>query len=352
MANTTTEIRTEARPYEPSWIDRFTNWVDKLPMRQWVFYVGLGLVLILIQMLFLWLDGGLQFDALLPVIVFNSLAIPYGLALIHLLDNQAVAALNSMRPTLAITEPEFEDLQYRLSTMPSRPTLIIGLSLLVLLILTERSGTVPVRYTALDHLPVFRIVYHMIDKSTAFAFGALTYHTIAQLRLVNAIYSNHTRINLFDLKPLYAFSKLTASTAAGLVISVYGWMLLNPELLTHRFNLGMTVALTIVAVAVFVWPLVGAHQLMEMEKERMLHDIDLQFEAVFAMFNQRFRDDDYSAIERLNGTISSLEIQHRKIKAIPTWPWRPETVRFALTAIALPLILTILQLLAVQAFDW
>jgi hypothetical protein len=133
------------------------------------------------------------------------------------------------------------------------------------------------------------------------------------------------------------------------------WMLINPELLADPFSLGMTVSFTILAVAVFVWPLVGAHRLMETEKERMLHAIDLQFGAVFAMFNQRFRDndnDDYSAIGRLSGTISSLEIQYRKIKAIPTWPWRPETVRSVTTAIALPLVLMILQFLVEQALDW
>jgi len=356
MPDTTTEMGIEARPYRPSWVDRFNNWVEKLPMREWVFYVGLGLGLICIQMLFLWLDGGLQYDALLPVIVFNALAIPYGLALVHLLDNQAVTALHSMRPTLAITEPEFDDFQYRLSTMPSRAAFIAGLTTVAFLVLTERLGIVPLRYAALDHLPIFTIVYHVIDKSTAFVVGAFFYHTIAQLRLVNAMYSNHARINLFDMKPLYAFSKLTASTAVGLVVSIYGWMLINPELLADPLSLGFTVAFTILAVGVFVWPLVGAHRLMEMEKERMLHEIDLQFGAVFAMFNQRFHDngndDDYSAIGRLSGTISSLEIQYRKIKGISTWPWRPETVRSVITAIALPLVLMILQFFVERTLDW
>jgi hypothetical protein len=351
MADTTTETRTKARPYKPSWIDRFTNWVGRLPVRQWVFYAGLGLVLIGIQMLFLWLDGGLQFDALLPVILFNALAIPYSLALIHLLDNQALTALNSMRPTLAIAEPDFDNLQYKLSTMPSRPTFIVGLILVAMLILTERLGNVPVRYAALDDLPLFTIVFHVIDKGTAFLVGPFVYHTIAQLRLVNAIYSNHTRINLFDIKPLYAFSKLTASTALGLVVTVYGWMLINPELLAAPLGLAGTAAFTILAVAVFVWPLLGAHRLMEMEKDRMLHELDLQFEAVFAMFNQRLHDGDYTAMQGLDGTIASLEIQHRKIKAIPTWPWRPETVRSVLTAIVLPLVLRIIQFLVDQAFD-
>ena len=91
---------------------------------------------------------------------------------------------------------------------------------------------------------------------------------------------------------------------------------------------------------------------MEMEKQRVLHEIDLGFEAVSAKLDQKLRDDDYSGIEELNGTIASLDIRYKRIAAIPTWPWRPETGRFVLGAIALPLILTILQLLAVQSFGW
>jgi hypothetical protein len=341
------------RPYKPSWIDRFTNWVEKLPVRGWVFYVGLGFALILCQMLFLWLDGGLSVaEVLLPVIIFNALLIPLGLALMHLLDNQAVTALDSMRPTLEMTEPEFDKFQYMLSNMPSRPTLIAALATLVFLILTEQLWITPVRFAALEQLPIFAVVFHIFDKSPALVFGAFVYHTIRQLRLVNTINANYIRINLFNLGPLQAFSKLTASTAVGLVVGVYGWMLINPELLADPMSLGFAVLFTILAVAVFVWPLFGAHRLMEMEKSRVLHDIDLHFEAAFSKFNQRFRDDDYSAIERLNGTIASLETQHRRITAIPTWPWRPETARFALGAIALPLILTILQFLALQASDW
>ncbi len=343
----------EERPYKPSWIDRFTNWVEKLPVRGWVFYLGLGLALILLQMLFLWLDGGLAVaGVLLPVIIFNALVIPFGPALMHLLDNQAVTALNSMRPTLEMTEPEFDKFQYMLSNMPSSPALIAALATLVFLILTERLWIVPIRFAALEQLPVFAIVFHIIDKSPALVVGAFIYHTIRQLRLVNTINANYLRVSLFDLGPLQAFSKLTASTAVGLVVGIYGWMLINPELLGDPMSLGFAVLFTILAIAVFVWPLWGVHRLMEIEKARALREIDRRFEAVFSEFNQFVHDDDYAATERLNGTIASLEIQHRRITAIPTWPWRPETARFAVTAIALPLILTILQFLAVLALDW
>lgn len=345
----TTEIKIEVRPYKPSWIDRFNNWIEKLPIRVWIFYVLFGIVLVLVQLLFLWLDRGLQAEELLPIIIFNGFAIPFLQGLIHLLDNQAVVALNFMKPMLDMSDSEFNQYAYRLSNMPFLAPLLAGLIMMVSVIVMERLWVVPVRYAALEQLPVFAVVYYLIDKISAFLYGVIIYHTIRQLRLVNSINSKHIRVNLFQLRPLQAFSKLTASTAVGLVVGVYGWMLINPELLTDLFGLIFVASFTILAIAVFVWPLVGTHRLMEMEKDRMLQEIDHQFESVFAMFNQRLQDDDYAAIERLNGTISSLEIQQRKIKAIPTWPWRTETLRSVLTAIVLPLVVWILQFLVEQA---
>ena len=96
------------KPYPPSWIDRFTDWVERLPIPGWAFYAGLGLGLILIQVLFLWLDRGLAAaEVLLPLIIFNAL-FPYLLGLMHFLDRQAITALDSMRPALEMTEEEFD----------------------------------------------------------------------------------------------------------------------------------------------------------------------------------------------------------------------------------------------------
>jgi hypothetical protein len=351
MANTTTEIMIETQPYKPSWIDRFNNWVEKLPVSVWIFYIIFGIVLILVQMLFLWLDGGLYAVELLPVIIFNSLATPFLLAVIHLLDNQAVTALRSMRPMLDTVEQEFAQYEYKLSNMPFLAPLIAGLIILVSTLLTPLVTIDPIRYAALDQLPVFAVVYHIIDKSSAFLFGVVIYHTIRQLRLIDSINSKHIRINLFYLQPLQGFSRLTASTASGLVVFVYAWMFINPELLTDPILLGYALLFTMLAVSIFVWPLWGVHRLIEMEKGNTLHEIDQRFEAVFSKFNQYIHDEDYTAAEMLKGTITSLDIQYNRINSIPTWPWRSETARLVLTAIALPLMLMIIQYFVVQALN-
>jgi hypothetical protein len=339
------------RPYKISWIDRFAVWVDKLPMRAWVFYLLFGIALILVQMLFLWLDGGLFAEELLPIIIFNGLATPFLLAQVHLLDNQAAAAMNSLKPMLEISEQEFNDYEFRLTQMPFLKPLIAGLIIMVSTMLTPLVSASPVRYAALGELPVFNVVFQIVDKSSAFLFGVVIYHTFRQLRLVNSINSNHIRINLFQLRPLHAFSRLTASTALALLTLLYVWMLINPEILSDPVLLAYSMLLTILAAAIFIWPLWGIHTLIEKHKEEALDEINLRSLDLFTKLNQSIDGSDFAATDRLNGSISSLEIQHKRIRDVPTWPWRSETARLAITAIAFPLILMILQYFALQALD-
>lgn len=332
-----------------SWIDRFNNWVEQLRVRPWIFYAGLGIALILVQILFLWLDGGSLVIELLPVIVFNGLAVPYLLAMIRALDNQAVQALQGMRSVLMMSTEEFNAYRIKIANMPFLAPLLAGLAMTLFATLFPLIASEPERYAALGQLSMFTIVFHLIDKSSAFLFGVVIYHTIRQLGIVNDVNSNYVRINIFRLRPVKAFSRLTASTTIGLVVFFYGWMVINPELLGDPAILGVSLVFTALVVLLFVWPLWGVHRLMVAEKVRALQEIELQFEDIFTEFNKHVVENDYAAAEKLNGTIMSLEIQHNKVSAVPTWPWRSETARVVVTAVALPILLMIVQFFVQQA---
>jgi hypothetical protein len=337
MVDLTSEAEAENRPYKHSLVDRFTQLVERLPIRPRVFYLLFGLGLIAIQLFFLWLDGGIKAVELMPVIIFNGLATPFLLALIHLLDDQAVTALNSMKTMIEMTEGELEHIKFKLANMPFSVPLVVGLGMMAFYILTPYLTAEPVRFAALEGLPVFAIPFYIIDNASAFLSGVLIYHTIRQLRLVNQINSNSLRINLFQIGPLQAFSRLTASTAVGLLLFMNLWMLINPDLLANPVNLGLATGFGIITVSA--------------QKAKALHEIDLRLEDVFIKFDQHFLEDDYPAMDTLNGTISSLEIQRNRVEAVPTWPWNPGTVRSVMAAIALPLILMLVQILVEQAFD-
>lgn len=335
--------------FRPSWIDRLNDWVDQLPLRPWIVYVVSGVALILVQILFLWLDSGSLVNELLPVIFFNGLAVPYLLAMIWLLDNVAINSLEGMRPVLNMSPEQFSGYKFKIANMPFLPPLLAGLAMMVFAILFPLVASEPESYEALAQLSLFTIVFQIIDKSSAFLFGVLVYHTLRQLLLVNDINSNYVRINIFQLRPVQAFSRLTASTALALVIFFYSWMFINPELLADPAILGVLFLFSALALLVFVWPLWGMHRSMVAEKERALNEIERQFEELFIKFNRFVVENDYTAAEKLNGTIMSLEIQHNKVNSVPTWPWRSETARVLLTAVALPVLLMIVQFILQQA---
>ncbi len=126
--------------------------------------------------------------------------------------------------------------------------------------------------------------------------------------------------------------------------------MINPDLVSDPAIIGFAGMTTVLAGSVYLLPLYGTHRRMTVAKEAALHTLDLQLEGIFTKFNHYFEANDYDEMNKLNGIITSLEIQYQKVKAIPTWPMKVELAQFVLTAVALPLIFAIIQVLFEQAF--
>jgi hypothetical protein len=298
----------------------------------------------LIQIVVPWIAGASPAATLLPVQGFNAGAISYLLALIRFLDNKADAALKTVQPALKTSEVEYSQLRRELTTLPARTTLVASLAAVAIVVVIERIGyATPSRYEALAKLPVLAILFHIIDKIGAAIFGAFLYHTIHQLRVVNRIHTRHARINLFRMMPVYAFSRLTAPTAVGLTAGMYGWVAINPDLLSDPVSIGITLLITVLAAATFAWPLLGVHRLLVEEKCRLLDQSAQRFEVTSTELYRRIDGGEFEEMDELNTVFATLEAQRNVLDRIPTWPWRPETLRLLLTALAMPLGLWIIQ---------
>jgi hypothetical protein len=144
------------------------------------------------------------------------------------------------------------------------------------------------------------------------------------------------------MKPLYAFSSVTALTAVSSTVIPYAWAAINGTL-SDPIAIGMTLPFTILAFASFVWPLLGLHRLLVEEKERLLDEAALRFEAAIVELHQRMDSGKLEGMTDMNMAIASLELEQNALNRIPTWPWQPETVRWLVTALVLPLGLWIIQ---------
>src|SRR4030067_3692459 len=93
-------------PYPPSWFDRFTAWVDRLPGPSWAFYLILAVGVSIAGSTIEWIEGAY------PAGTFNALHVwtlgnfAYLLGLMHYLDKSAPSAIATFRPILARSEEQ------------------------------------------------------------------------------------------------------------------------------------------------------------------------------------------------------------------------------------------------------
>lgn len=347
MADTTMENQTKdegvSRPYAPSWLDRFNDALNRLPGPSWPYYLGIGSVLVLLQIGVLWIEGAYSAGGFLANHAFIAGLIPFLLALSLFLDNRAAAAFAALQPVLNVSEEKRQRLQYQLTTLPARPTLLVslfGVALIVILNIVMDSFS---DFGGLGAFPISRTLVYLTYIGTWWVLAAFLYHTIHQLRTIDLIYTHHSRVNLFKMRPLYGLSGVTALTGVSLTAITYGWMLINPELWGNPISMAIVLPVTFLAFTTFFWPLLGIHRLLEEEKGRLLDECSLRIEAAITVLHQRVDGEKLEGMDALSKTITSLEIEQNLLEGIPTWPWRPDTVRLLITALALPLGLWLIQ---------
>lgn len=344
-------LAVDSPPYQPSWIDRLTDWVRGLLVPSWAFYLAVGLGLSLVYVvLFLfspgWANGTLDLSAVLLYSLMNGMTCVYMVGLMHHLDNAAEAALSRLRPLLTVDDAGYNNLQYQLTTLPARSTLIasgIGVVYTIFTILLNIFGYGNTSLGALS--PVVLVLVLGFNFTLYVLAAVLIYHTLHQLVMVNAIYIKHTRINVFQPGPLYELSGLTAHTAIGIGIPAYIWFQVNsmsnmgttlPDII-QAVLLGTTVIIT------FVWPLMGAHRLLDKEKQRILDEVAQRIEATIAEMHSRVDTGDLGDRGALKDTLDGLAIEQNVIHKLRTWPWRIETISGLGLAFTLPVIIFIVQ---------
>ncbi len=317
------------------------GWWSRFWAKPWLSFLLASLLLLALQALAFSLSA--PPDAAFPtaIVAFNSFFVPYLLALLRYLDRQSRHTLQVMRPVLEISAAAFKRLVETLGATPQGPALLAGLLMLLFAVGVEISGQTPSSYTAIPSSTVFAALYYLIDKVGAFVFGLFVFHIYNKLRMFTMLANQHARVRLFNLRPLQALSKFSGAIALGLLAAVYGWIVINPELLREWLVILFLLGVTGLAALVFLLPLLGLHRRMVAEKDILLQTLDQRFEDSFAAFDRALAAQDGKAIELLSAKLSGMQIQYERLDSIPTWPWKPETAQLVTTAIALPMLIAL-----------
>jgi hypothetical protein len=334
-----------SQSYSPSWFDRLSTWVDILPIPYWLVYVLMSLILATVGLATLWLAGLEPFGAWDPVYTVVIIQISYVMIVIHFLDKQALLVIDEFQPALKSAEQvRVPELKRLLSTLPARKTLLVcflfllfglGLVLSAVFATDEFGSTVTVSYNQFGAFTVLVMLLLWWNN------GLIFYHTYHQLRVVNYIYTRLTIVHPFHQRELFAFSGFSARTGILFIAMTVPWVIFDPG----PVSLVICIVFSIFGLIAFISPLVGVHNILVREKDRLLDENGRQVEKAISKMMAELENKGEADLSKTNQTLSSLEQARGQIEGISTWPWKGETLRQLITAIILPLLIWLIQFL-------
>lgn len=329
-------------PYKASWVNRLINFVTELRAPSAVFYLVSWAIFFIILTILRWNEGVYPAGTLYPSDLVMSATGIFFVALIHYLDQWAVKKMSVFRHAMTTTDQEFEELVYQISTLPARPTMIacfisLGFGAATILLSPNSYAFLNLNFSSISSsLQLINFLFSW------FVFGALSYHAYRQLNLGSLATDKYIQINLFNLDPIYAFAGLTLRTALGWLVMAYAWALTTPDLLGNTIIAVTILFMQVVAVLTFILPLLSAHGRIVAKKDELLHDIGSRLEMVISeMSKSGDAQDDFS---QLKENFSTLTLTNDWLQKMPTWPWRAGTVNSLISAIIIPNVIWLSQI--------
>lgn len=336
-------------PFPPSWIDRLIVQINRLPGPMWLFYALCVLVIAFLINVFIWLAGIEEVGSIDPANSSFAFFVFYWIALYQYLTGIGSRSLKTFRPLLDADDSEFDRIDYELGTLPRRHGLWaipIGLGFAALEILGE---TAPYGDFGPQTIPLyaFDIALTSFVVST---FYCLIIRSIRQLRIVWKLNAQATNINLLKLDPAHAFSALTARTGIGvIVVLIYGYIVDPPDF-TSFLDISVDVGVALVAIAIFVLPVMGIRDRLVKEKQRALDENSDMLQVAIDSLHSKVEERDFAEFAGSESAINALIRERELLEKIPTWPWDPRTIRGFGSALLLPIFIWVVTRLLERFF--
>lgn len=331
-----------------SWIDRFLDWLGtrRIPALLTVslFYAAT----VFVHHALLWKDGILNVGEFSPALLLSVYMWGFlQMAALFYIRKAANESLTQFRPALAISNAEFEKLRHSFVNFSPKGA-IIGSILAGLFTLMLAFGGFFQVLSPLFNATLLTTIWAALTIMffIPFAFGFF-YFVFRSLVQVNRIFDKVTRINLFNLEPLYGLARFTSRV--GMVFLLY--LVLNFATSGAWGSEASGEAITVfylflnsgIAILAFLLPLWEIHLRLAAEKQRVSEENNSRLDTAFWELQKRIDKGKLSDIMQFRTSISALMDFRNEIKKIATWPWDPGTLRTFLTALAVPMTVWVVQ---------
>lgn len=335
-------------PYPSSWIDNLITWIEGLPISVPSAY-GLALVLMaFLSNAILWLEGPLKFPSIDPVETILSVILFYWLALYQYLSHVSRGALQSFHRLLKVDQSELRVLEYQLTTLPrskGRLAILLGIILQVLTLLNDPSSFGDPQRTLYFAGNIVFLTF------VVFTFFALIIRSIQQFRLVRNLHARAANLNLLDLAPAHAFGTLTSKAGIGLIlIVIFGYAYEPAANFDTPVDLLLYIGIAMLAVIIFVGPLIGMRARLEEAKHQGLSEVNHLLQIANTRLHRKVSENDITDAGEATSVISALMAEREMLEKTSTWPWDTRTVRGFSSTLLLPIFLLFISQLIERIF--
>lgn len=338
-------VRDPARPYARSWLDVFFGAMTALPGPTWVAYAVLTVLSTVLSNSALWMSGLRPWGDMDPQQVYWGVSTAGIAAAAHYLRNLAGASFDRFRPALGSGVPDPERVRYELTVIPALP--VAAITLFAFVVTPFYYVADPVASQVVGLTTAGLVARAISEGGATVIFLAVAFQAIRQLRAVTRLHRVADGVDPFRPLPLYAFSRLTAQVGIVLVLWISGGVLANPGALnvegTAALWLPWLVFTPLVAIVVFVLPLLGMHGRLDTEKNRLEAASDGRMRALLGELDEAIDARATDRIDALDRAIAALRHQREIIGKLPTWPWSAGTIRGFGSALLLPIVLFLIQ---------
>ncbi len=328
-------------PHAKSWLDRGTEWIERIPLPTWLFYGLFAAASIALGSVF----HPTTTDV--PGWMLTILT-PATIGLFHWLRRSTANAFAKSRPALALSEAAKDDLAYRLTYAPARSAWLFTIIEAIYLPIYVMSEAESMGYR---FLPIGALVPGVIMWAFGEAFvWMITYQTIRRFILIARIPKQLARVELFRQQPLHALSTVTRRGALGLFLT-YGYppaMTLGRAVVQDPLYLASLAIGAVLAALAAVVPLFGTHQALAEERRARATATGHRIQVAADALDEAIDAGDLDAVDRELKALGALKTQKDLIDGASTWPWPPGTVRNVASTVLVPLFLLLARELATQ----
>lgn len=337
-------------PFATSPLDRMVDALDRVPGPPAAAYLGLAAVIVLALHLAAAIDGTVPVGRVSPELVSFGLWGPLILAAKAFVRGAAGRAADAFARALDDDAEARERARYRLTRQPALGTWVAGAVVLGISAPSTFLNEHYVLSTGLFTSTGATVLHAPLIAANLWITGAAGFGVLHQLRVIRDLYATATHVDVLRPEPLYALSRVASFAAVAVLLVQYTWIAGNPAVLRSPAAVTNLLGWDMLVVALFVWPLWGAHRRLAAAKAELLTALRTRAthasEALQAALDAR----ETQRLGPYKDALLGLEASVRMFEKTSTWPWNPETPRLVGSALLLPLAAWLLQRLVDRAF--